>query len=168
MKFNEAFHFIYGTRANKEPRAAGATPAPPPSQPATRAAETAAEGAHTYTLTHTHTHTHTRTQKVSGGVRDSLKEGHVKAWTGKPQHGYVPRKQQSQTDYDKQATNAWLNDRFMSSHVEGYLCAIQEQEIRTRQFIQQRENPETNAKCRYCNAMDESIFHILNSCRIHI
>ena len=103
-------------------------------------------------------------KKVSGGVRDSLKEGHVKAWTEKPQYGYLPRKQQSQTEYDKQASNAWLNDGFMSSHVEGYLCAIQEQEIRTRQLIQQRENPETNAKCRYCNAMDESIFHILNSC----
>ena len=103
-------------------------------------------------------------KKTSGEVRDSLREGHVKAWTEKPQHGYLPRKQQQQETYNKQATNAWLNDGFMSSHVEGYICAIQEQEIRTRQLIQQRENPESNIKCRYCKTMDESIFHILNSC----
>ena len=103
-------------------------------------------------------------KKVSCGIRDSLKNGHVKAWIEKPQHGYLARKQQSQGEYDKQATNAWLNDRFMSSHIEGYICAIQEQEIRTRLLIKQRENPESSAKCRHCKIMDESIFHILNSC----
>ena len=31
-------------------------------------------------------------------------------------------------------------------------------------MIKQRENPESNPKCRHCKTMDESIFHILNSC----
>ena len=69
-----------------------------------------------------------------------------------------------QTEYDKEASNAWLKDRFMTSHIEGYICAIQEQEIRTRQLIHKRENPEFSPKCRFCKVMDESIFHILNSC----
>ena len=103
-------------------------------------------------------------KKTAAEVRDSLRDGHVKEWTNKPQHGYLARKQQCQQAYNKQATNAWLNDGFMSSHVEGYICAIQEQEIRTRLLIKQRENPESNNKCRYCNSMEESIFHILNSC----
>ena len=64
----------------------------------------------------------------------------------------------------RKKTNAWLNDRFRTSHIEGYICAIQEQEIRTRQLINKRENPEYNPKCRFCKTMDESIFHILNSC----
>lgn len=103
-------------------------------------------------------------KKVGCSIRDSLKNGHAKAWNEKPQHGYLARKQQSQVDYDKTTSNAWLDDRFMSSHVEGYICAIQEQEIRTRLLIKQRENTESNPKCRYCKTTDESIFHILNSC----
>ena len=73
-------------------------------------------------------------------------------------------KHQQQPDYDKEATNAWLNDRFMSSHIEGFICAIQEQEIRTRLLIHKRENPENNPRCRFCHVVEESIFHILNSC----
>ena len=103
-------------------------------------------------------------KKTSSAVRDSLKEGHTKSWRDKPQHGYLFKKQQGQTGYDKEATNAWLQDRFMTSHIEGYICAIQEQEIRTRQLINKRENPESSPKCRFCKVMDESIFHILNSC----
>ena len=73
-------------------------------------------------------------------------------------------KQQTQPDFDNESSNAWLNDRFRTSHIEGYICAIQEQEIRTRQLINKRENSESNPKCRFCKTMDESIFHILNSC----
>ena len=103
-------------------------------------------------------------KKMSCEVRNSLKSEHMKMWKDKPQHGYLMKKQQGQVDYDKEATNAWLNDRFMSSHFEGFICAIQEQEIRTRLLINKRENPESNPKCRYCHVVDESIFHILNSC----
>ena len=103
-------------------------------------------------------------KKTSGQVREALKTERDKAWKEKPQHGYLHRKQQNQSDYDKETTNAWLNDRFRTSHIEGYICAIQEQEIRTRQLINKRENPEFNPKCRFCKTVDESIFHILNSC----
>ena len=103
-------------------------------------------------------------QKTSAEVRKTLKEGHVKTWREKAQHGYLFRKQETQPGYDKEATNAWLKDRFMPSHIEGYICAIQEQEIRTRLLINKRENAESNPKCRFCKSIDESIFHILNSC----
>ena len=69
-----------------------------------------------------------------------------------------------QVGLDEEASYAWLKDRFMTSHTEGYICAIQEQEIRTRQLINKRENSESSPKCRFCKVMDESIFHILNSC----
>ena len=103
-------------------------------------------------------------QKTSAEVRKTLKEGHVKTWKEKAQHGYLFRKQETQPGYDKEATNAWLKDKFMPSHIEGYICAIQEQEIRTRLLINKRENAESNPKCRFCKSIDESIFHILNSC----
>ena len=98
-------------------------------------------------------------QKTSAAVRESMKKEHAKAWIAKAQHGYLFRKQESQPDVDKEATNAWLKDRFMPSHIEGYICAIQEQEIRTRLLINKRENSESNPKCRLCKSMDESIFH---------
>ena len=103
-------------------------------------------------------------QKTSAEVRDSLKLEHAKAWKEKAQHGFLFRKQEAQPEFDKELSNAWLKDRFMTSHIEGYICAIQEQEIRTRLLIKKRENAESNPKCRLCKSVDESIFHILNSC----
>ena len=103
-------------------------------------------------------------KKTTCNVRDSLKENHTKSWTEKPQHGYLFRKHQGKAEYDKESSHSWLKDRFMSSHIEGYICAVQEQEIRTKQLINKRENPESSPKCRFCKTMDESIFHIFNSC----
>ena len=54
----------------------------------------------------------------------------------------------------------------MTSHVEGYLCAMQEQEIRTRLLDKQRNISvgSDNGKCSHCKSVDESIFHILGAC----
>ena len=51
--------------------------------------------------------------------------------------------------------------------MEGYIVAIQEQEIRTRDLQKKREHPNDNTfnnNCRYCNTQKEDIFHILASC----
>ena len=103
-------------------------------------------------------------KKTSSEVRESLKKQHNISWKNKPQHGYLFNKQQSQPNIDTDTTNTWLNDQFRTSHIEGYICAIQEQEIRTRLLINKRENNNANPKCRFCKTNDESIFHILNSC----
>ena len=91
---------------------------------------------------------------------------HSTAWQGKPQHGYVHRNQTLLSGYDKVLSNLWFTDKYMSSHVEGFICAMQEQEIRTRQLDRQRNigDVETNGKCRHCNITEESIFHLLSSC----
>ena len=105
-------------------------------------------------------------RKLSKNVRDTMNTAHSAAWQGKPQHGYVHRNQTSQPSYDKVLSNKWLTDNYMTSHVEGFLCAMQEQEIRTRLLDKQRNigEGETKRKCRHCNAVDESIFHLLSSC----
>ena len=56
-----------------------------------------------------------------------------------------------------------------SSHVEGFLFAIQEQEIDTRALRKMREkNKDVRAtlpmNCRLCVRTEESIFHIISSC----
>ena len=105
-------------------------------------------------------------KKLSQNVRDKMKKGHSTAWQEKPQHGYVHRKQSAMPSYDKTLSQRWLNDNNMTSHVEGYLCAIQEQEIRTRLLDKQRNITVDNndGRCRHCKSADESIFHILAAC----
>lgn len=106
-------------------------------------------------------------KQITAEVKKILKENHAKSWKEKSQHGYIIQKQELQSNYDKSFSNNWLTDKFMSSHVEGYICAIQEQEIRTRQLDKKRiykNNESYSGKCRYCLNCDESIFHILCSC----
>ena len=55
----------------------------------------------------------------------------------------------------------------MVSHTEGYIFAIQEQEIKTKALEAKRMHPGDNSVdiyCRYCKTHKEDIFHILCSC----
>ena len=103
---------------------------------------------------------------VTNDVRKKMKDGHAETHNKKPQHGYVERKQQNNTDINQELTHAWLKTN-IPSHVEGYIVAIQEQEIRTRDLQKKREHPDDNSfnsNCRYCKIKKEDIFHILASC----
>ena len=68
---------------------------------------------------------------VTTEARKKMKENHAETHNTKPQHGYVERKQQQNPDINQELTNGWLRSN-IPSHVEGYIMAIQEQEIRTR------------------------------------
>ena len=103
---------------------------------------------------------------VTNEVRKKMKEGHADTHNKKPQHGYIERKQQNNPDINQDLTHAWLKGN-ISSHVEGYIVAIQEQEIRTRDLQKKREHPDdptSKRQCRYCKTQKEDIFHILASC----
>ena len=96
-----------------------------------------------------------------------MKQNHENAYQLKPQHGMVIRKQKGTEGYDEQSTNAWLSKVEMQSHTEGYICAIQEQEIYTKALKARREHPtDSNAdkSCRHCHKSKEDIFHLLCSC----
>ena len=61
----------------------------------------------------------------------------------------------------------WLSNPNMISHTEGYIVAIQEQEIYTRALKAKREHADDhsyNKMCRFCNEKIEDIFHLLCSC----
>ena len=68
-------------------------------------------------------------KQLSKEIKDEIKEKHVTAGKKKPQHGYLFRTRQSVTQVNEDLTNAWMKKASFSSHVEGYLCAIQEEEI---------------------------------------
>ena len=103
---------------------------------------------------------------VTTEVRKKMKDDHAQTHNKKPQHGFIDRKQQNNPDINQELTHGWLKTN-ISSHVEGYIVAIQEQEIRTRDLQKKREHPNDNTfnnNCRYCHSQKEDIFHILASC----
>ena len=96
-----------------------------------------------------------------------IKDTHQETFVKKAQHGLVYRKQKAITDYSKENSNSWLKCDGVTSHCEGYIFAIQEQEIYTRALKAKREfptNPTFNKTCRYCHPHTEDIFHLLCSC----
>ena len=87
---------------------------------------------------------------------------HEKTWVDKNRHGFTTTHQKQTCDYNEQLTHSWLKCPDTISHTESFICAIQEQEIRTRALITKREygdNPTYDRKCRYCHNHTEDIFH---------
>ena len=92
---------------------------------------------------------------------------HIKTYQEKDQHVYVYRKQVNSEGYNKKLSNSWLSKPSIISHAEGYIFAIQEQEINTRALKSKREqknNAGFDANCRFCHRRTEDIFHLLCTC----
>ena len=103
-------------------------------------------------------------QTESSNVKERKRKEHKDRRTGKVTHGYLQKRIEADQNIDTEKTNQWLNLRF-TSHIEGYVSAIQGQEIETKR---REKNPEIkrnmNTKCRACNKFDESVFHLICSC----
>ena len=104
-------------------------------------------------------------KQLSKEIKDEIKEKHVTAWKKNPQHGYLFRTRQSVTQVNKDLTNAWMKKSSFSSHMEGYLCAIQEEEISTASLKAKRsKNEDENPNCRLCRTSRETIQHVVAAC----
>ena len=73
------------------------------------------------------------------------------------------------TDMDQEKTNYWLTKSSTTSHVEGYICAIQEEEINTRGLQKRRAKDDVGGqtidyRCRVCHSETETIQHVLACC----
>ena len=105
-------------------------------------------------------------KSISKRVKEEMKDSHLQAWIEKPQHGYLMRTRKEVEDCHEKATNAWLKKSTFSSHVEGYLCAVQEEEIFTNALKARRlkDSDPQKANCRLCKRNKESIQHIIAAC----
>ena len=74
---------------------------------------------------------------TSDTTKSQLKRRHLEMWKGKPLRGHLPTKIEKDEEIDDRATAEWMN-MGLSSHVEGYTAALQEQEIATRATIKRR------------------------------
>ena len=108
-------------------------------------------------------------KEVSQEMKNNMNKDNKEVWLKKPQHGYLHNRTMNNENVDVNMTNAWLKEGKLSSHIEGYLCAVQEQEIETRKLRKQREkNRDMQMKmpsvCRLCGREEETIFHITSAC----
>ena len=102
---------------------------------------------------------------VGKALKKCIKENHKKTWISKPQHGYLYRSYGTIPNIDKGYQHRWLSKSNFSSHVEGYIFAIQEEEIYTNLLKSKRQpNLGTNPQCRLCRNTSENIQHVLASC----
>ena len=85
----------------------------------------------------------------------------------KPLHGYVSKYISQLQEIDQLRSKQWTCNKYMTSHFEAYACAIQEQEIGTKDLISRRNKKvglRTDNRCRLCQNQVEDVFHIISSC----
>ena len=93
-----------------------------------------------------------------------MKGEHLRKWKTKPLHGYLSHKIEKNTEIDQKSTPEWMNTG-ITSHAEGYVLAMQEQEIAMRAMIKRRQKDDAlPIKCRLCKGQEETVFHVLGSC----
>ena len=101
-------------------------------------------------------------------LKDNIKKEYEGTWKGKVTHGYFQTQTESDDEINKTKSIAWLKQK-LSSHMEGYICAIQEQELKTREALKRREkDPAKKSQmittCHVCHKNEENIFHLVCSC----
>lgn len=87
------------------------------------------------------------------------------SWSQKPLHGRHAH-ELAQPYVDSLASNAWLTCGTLFPETEGFMCAIQDQVINTRNYKKYIiRDGTTNDSCRRCGTVSESIQHIISGCR---
>ena len=104
----------------------------------------------------------------SSNAKEGTRKEHEQRWKDKKTHGYLKRTLEQDAFVDEKRTNRWLNLK-LTSHVEGYIAAVQEQELNTKETQKRREKDiqkkqAMNAKCRVCGGKSESVYHLVGSC----
>ena len=98
-------------------------------------------------------------------LKRKIKSNHLEKWVNKNQHGYLKRSRKSVQDIDNQNTEIWLKNAPFSSHTEGFIFAIQEEEIYKNHLAAKRDKENNkSAKCRLCKTENETIHHIIACC----
>ena len=101
-------------------------------------------------------------------ARAKAKE-HEQQYIKKKMHGYYYRKLQQNDNIDISVSQQRSRTKQITSQFEGYLGAIQDQEIPTKFLVHKRQidsgqSPTTNNKCRLCKINIEDVNHIISSC----
>ena len=106
----------------------------------------------------------------SSDVKKRTRKQHEQRWKAKVTHGYLQKSLEQDDTVDMSKTNRWLNLK-LSSHIEGFMSVIQEQEIdtkdtRRRSEKDQQKKREMDVLCRICGNHEESVYHLVCSCPV--
>lgn len=85
-------------------------------------------------------------------------------WRQQVLHGKFPKQLEGE-NIDKIASLSWLSAGQLYPETEGFLMAIQDRVIRTRNYEKHILQLEIDDKCRKCGTAGESIEHIIAGCR---
>lgn len=90
----------------------------------------------------------------------------LNSWLQKSLHGRH-RRDLMDPNVDKIASNAWLKSGELFPETEGFMLAIQDQIIDTRNYRKHiiRDNTLQTDLCRHCHSNSETIQHITGACR---
>ena len=107
----------------------------------------------------------TITKRITKEINKQSKD----RWQAKVQHGYMFKKAWQKESTDVTTSNLWLKNGKLPSHTEGFLFAVQEQEIDTRALRRQRERDQNvkrsmESQCRMCGKAEENIYHVVAAC----
>jgi hypothetical protein len=97
------------------------------------------------------------------------KEAHnvdlIEQWKRKTLHGRYPVELE-QDGVDRKASLMWLTDGYLYPETEGFMIAIQDGVIKTRNYVKYiiRDDTMQEDKCRMCGKTGETIQHIISAC----
>ncbi|CAK1582479.1 unnamed protein product [Parnassius mnemosyne] len=103
----------------------------------------------------------TTEQKNEKVIEDKTK---LLEWTQKSLHGRH-RQDLCQINVDKEASNAWLNRGELFPETEGFMLAIQDQVVETKNYRKFIIKNLSNDTCRKCYSSPETIQHITGACK---
>lgn len=85
----------------------------------------------------------------------------VRSWKSKQLHGRYPNMLENT---DTNASNAYLKNGHLFPETEGFIHAIQDQVVATRNHRKYIFKENVEDRCRRCNQMGETVQHLLSAC----
>jgi len=120
-----------------------------------------------YSVHHTvHTQNPTIEAKRAGiSLKKSMHSTSLENWKGKALHGrFFDRL--NKPFVDKKISLSWLNGSRLKGVSEGFICAAQDQSLRTRNYSKHVLHENIDDKCRLCHKSSETLDHLLSSCEV--
>ena len=97
----------------------------------------------------------THSKEITLNIKNQIKSNHHKCWLKKVQHGYLFKLYDNIPNKNEKLDKESLKKGSLLSHLEGYICAIQEEEITTCYLKSKRNN--NNPIWRLCKQQNETI-----------
>ncbi|KAI5707841.1 hypothetical protein M8J77_010928 [Diaphorina citri] len=86
----------------------------------------------------------------------------IHRWEEKPLHSRF----KTHLNNNHHSSNAWLKKSSLFGETEGFVLAIQDEVIETRNYMKHIEKKNVDDRCRLCQRVSETIQHITSSCSI--